>query len=110
MYICKKPFKSNGKLYTYGDIINDSDVASIKLFKSKVGFGKIIEVTEQNTDMLKNYFKNKYGIDVKFSAQSEPKESVKKANTKQNATPKVAKSNTSDKDAKSNTTDSVAKL
>ena len=45
-YVVKKPFKSMGKFYSVGSIIEDP--TAIKRFKSKVNEGKIVVVTEGN--------------------------------------------------------------
>lgn len=67
-YVVKKPFRSNGRFYNYGDVVRDNDIANIKLFKSKVGFGKLIAIDEQNAKELIAYFKSKYGIDLQLNA------------------------------------------
>ena len=90
MYAVKKPFRSNGHFYNYGDIVKDSDIANIKLFKSKVGFGKLIAIDEQNANELKAYFKAKYGIDLQLDKPATVKPATVKPATVKPATVKPA--------------------
>ena len=46
MYVVRRPFKSYGKAFTYGDIINGR--SDVELFKAKVAEGRILEVTDAN--------------------------------------------------------------
>lgn len=62
MYVVRRPFKCFGKCFIPGDIV--TDVAEVKGFKSKLVDRKIIEVTEQNYESLKDYFKQKFGVDL----------------------------------------------
>lgn len=62
MYVVRRPFKSYGKAFTYGDIINGP--SDVKLFKAKVAEGKILEVTDANYEHLSVYFKTKYGVEL----------------------------------------------
>lgn len=62
MYVVRRPFKCFGKCFITGDIV--TDVAEVKGFKSKLVDRKIIEVTEQNYESLKGYFKQKFGVDL----------------------------------------------
>lgn len=62
MYAVRRPFKSYGKAFTYGDIINNP--SEVKLFKAKVAEGKILEVTDANYEHLSVYFKTKYGVEL----------------------------------------------
>ena len=62
MFVVRRPFKSYGKHYTYGDVINNP--SDIKLFKSKFAEGKILEVTESNYDNMAEYFKSKFNVEL----------------------------------------------
>lgn len=61
MYVVKRPFKSFGKVYTAGSLV---EPAAVKHFKGKLAEGKIIEVTEQTYEVAKHYFKRKFGVDL----------------------------------------------
>ena len=93
MYVVRRPFKSYGKAFTYGDIINvPSDV---KLFKAKVAEGKILEVTDANYEHLSVYFKTKYDVELP-SLKQDNKEVID-----------LAKDEKPDKEPKVNTVKSV---
>lgn len=95
IYVVKRPFKSNGIFYDYGRVLSDEDAANIKLFRSKVGFGKLIAVTEQNAIEVKEYFKHKYGVDVNLETKKVPEATVTPEAPKATVTaeaPKAAKS------------------
>lgn len=62
MYVVRRPFKCFGKCFTTGDVIKD--VTVVKGFKSKLADRKIIEVTEQNYESMKVYFKQKFVVDL----------------------------------------------
>lgn len=62
MFVVRRPFKSYGKHYTYGDVINNP--SDIKLFKSRFAEGKILEVTESNYDNMAVYFKSKFNVEL----------------------------------------------
>ena len=62
MYVVKKPFKSMGKFYGVGSIIEDP--TAIKRFKSKVNEGKIIVVTKDNLQSVAAYIKARSGVDI----------------------------------------------
>lgn len=62
MYVVRRPFKCFGKCFTPGDVVKD--VTGVKCFNSKLVDRKIIEVTEQNYESMKNYFKQKFGVDL----------------------------------------------
>ena len=62
MYVVKRPFKSYGKHYTYGDIVREP--SDIKLFKSRLAEGKLIEVNENNYDNIATYFKAKFNVEL----------------------------------------------
>jgi hypothetical protein len=61
-FVVKKPFKSMGKFYGVGSIIEDP--TAIKRFKSKVTEGKIIAVTEDNLQSVAAYIKARSGVDI----------------------------------------------
>lgn len=60
MYIVKRGFRNLGEVLTVGTEITDPTV--IKHFKSRLGAGDIIVVTEQNYYTCKAFFKAKYGV------------------------------------------------
>ncbi len=62
MYVVKKPFKSMGKFYGVGSIIEDP--TAIKRFKSKVNEGKVIVVSEDNLQTVAAYIKARSGVDI----------------------------------------------
>jgi len=61
-FVVKKPFKSMGKFYGVGSIIEDP--TAIKRFKSKVNEGKIIVVTKDNLQSVAAYIKARSGVDI----------------------------------------------
>jgi len=61
-FVVKKPFKSLGKFYSVGSVIEDP--TAIKRFKSKVNEGKIIVVTEDNLQSVAAYIKARSGVDI----------------------------------------------
>lgn len=61
MFVVKRPFKNMGVVMEVGSVV---DPASTKLFKPKLHHGKIVEVTEQNYNEMKAYFKGKFGVDI----------------------------------------------
>lgn len=61
-FVVKKPFKSMGKFYGVGSIIEDP--TAIKRFKSKVAEGKIIAVTEDNLQSVAAYIKARSGVNI----------------------------------------------
>lgn len=61
-YVVKKPFKSLGKFYNVGSIIEDP--TAIKRFKSKINEGKVIVVTEDNLQSIAAYIKARSGVDI----------------------------------------------
>ena len=62
MYVVRRAFKSAGVCYKPGDVIED--ITRVKHFKSKLGFNKIVIVTEQNFEAMANFFKVKFGVDL----------------------------------------------
>ena len=62
MFVVKRPFKSMGKFYGVGFIIEDP--TTIKRFKSKVNEGKIIVVTKDNLQSVAAYIKARSGVDI----------------------------------------------
>ena len=62
MYVVKKPFKSMGKFYGVGSIIEDP--TAVKRFKSKVNEGKVIVVSEDNLQTVAAYIKARSGVDI----------------------------------------------
>lgn len=61
-FVVKKPFKSMGKFYDVGSIIEDP--TAIKRFKSKVNEGKIVVVTKDNLQSVAAYIKARSGVDI----------------------------------------------
>lgn len=61
-FVVKKPFKSLGKFYGIGSIIEEP--TAIKRFKSKVNEGKIIAVTKDNLQSVAAYIKARSGVDI----------------------------------------------
>lgn len=61
MFVVKRPFKNMGVVMEVGSVV---DPTSTKLFKPKLHHGKIVEVTEQNYNEMKAYFKGKFGVDI----------------------------------------------
>ena len=62
MYVVKKPFKSMGKFYGVGSIIEDP--TAIKRFKSKVNEGKVIKVSDDNLQTVAAYIKARSNVDI----------------------------------------------
>lgn len=100
MFVVKRPFKNMGVVMEVGSVV---DPASTKLFKPKLHHGKIVEVTEQNYNEMKAYFKSKFGVDipdmtsngtqetVKPQADTESKEAAKATTAKATAAKATAK-------------------
>lgn len=86
MYAVKRPFKSLGEFYAVGSIV--SEPTAIKHFKSRLGAGDIIVVTEQNYDTCKAYFKGKYKVDIPGLAEPDA-ESGAEPNAEPDAEPDV---------------------
>lgn len=63
MLVVKRPFKNYGVVYTAGTVITEPAV--IKRLKSKIAEGKIINVDEHDIESTRQYFKAKYGVDIK---------------------------------------------
>lgn len=59
--VVRRPFKTRGKVYSAGTIIEDPAV--IPLYKSKVGEGKIVEVDEHNIERVATYLKYRRGVE-----------------------------------------------
>jgi hypothetical protein len=62
MYVVKKSFKSMGKFYGVGSIIEDP--TAIKRFKSKVNEGKVIVVSDDNLQTVAAYIKARSNADI----------------------------------------------
>ena len=62
MYVVRRAFKSAGVCYKPGDVIDD--ITRVKRIKSKLGFNKIVIVTEQNFEAMAEFFKAKFGVDL----------------------------------------------
>jgi len=62
MYVVKKSFKSMGKFYGVGSIIEDP--TAIKRFKSKVNEGKVIVVSDDNLQSVAAYIKARSNVDI----------------------------------------------
>lgn len=62
MYVVRRAFKSAGVCYNPGDVIED--ITRVKRIKSKLGFNKIVIVTEQNFEAMANFFRAKFGVDL----------------------------------------------
>lgn len=77
MYVVKKPFKSMGKFYGVGSIIEDP--TAIKRLKSKVNEGKVIVVSDDNLQTIAAYIKARSNVDIlpKF-AKAKPTEAKAK--------------------------------
>lgn len=74
MFVVKRPFKNMGVVMEVGSVV---DPASTKLFKPKLHHGKIVEVTEQNYNEMKAYFKSKFGVDIPDMTSDGTQETVK---------------------------------
>ena len=59
--VVRRPFKTRGKVYPAGTIIENP--AGIPLYKSKVGEGKIVEVDEHNIERVATYLKYRRGVE-----------------------------------------------
>lgn len=62
MYVARRAFKSAGVCYSPGDVIED--ITRVKHIKSKLGFNKIVVVTEQNFEAMTRFFKGKFDVDL----------------------------------------------
>lgn len=61
--VVRRPFKTNGEFYAAGTVITDP--AAIRLYKTKVAEGKIVEVDEHNIDRVSEYLLHKQGEEAK---------------------------------------------
>lgn len=61
--VVKRPFKTNGVFYAAGTVI--TDLAAIRLYRTKVAEGKIVEVDEHNIDRVSEYLLHKQGEEAK---------------------------------------------
>ncbi|MNU34904.1 hypothetical protein D3C71_234910 [compost metagenome] len=61
--VVKRPFKTNGVFYAAGTVITDP--AAIRLYRTKVAEGKIVEVDEHNIDRVSEYLLHKQGEEAK---------------------------------------------
>lgn len=81
MYVVRRAFKSAGVCYNPGDVIED--ITRVKHIKSKLGFNKIVIVTEQNFETMANFFKTKFGVDLpklnNTGVRAAPTNSIKSA-------------------------------
>lgn len=59
--IVKRPFKSGGKFYPAGTIIESP--AGIHLYKTKVKDGIIVKVDEHNLEYMSTYLKHRRGVE-----------------------------------------------
>ena len=84
MYVVRRAFKSAGVCYNPGDVIED--ITRVKRIKSKLGFNKIVIVTEQNFEAMAKFFKAKFGVDLPklndANASTMPADGAKPANVK----------------------------
>ena len=60
LYIVKHTFKTGGNVFLMGSVI--SDPTEIRLFRSKVREGKIIEVKEQDLPHIAEYVESRTGV------------------------------------------------
>lgn len=81
MFVVKRPFRNCGIVLTAGSVITEP--ASIKHFKTRLGMGKIVCVTEDNFKKYQSYFKEKFGVDITpAKATKEDKSDNKENSTK----------------------------
>jgi hypothetical protein len=59
-YIARRPFKTVGKFFEVGSIIEDP--TEIRLFKTKVSDKKIVRVTEDNLLSIAEYIASRTGV------------------------------------------------
>lgn len=64
LYVVKRPFRSNGKWFHVGDILEDLGV--VKLGKIKVSEGKLVRIPKDKESLnhFIDYFKARTGIDL----------------------------------------------
>jgi hypothetical protein len=62
MLIVKRPFRNLGVVLTAGSVITKPAV--IKHLKSRIGDGHIIEVAEHDLDKFRDYFLQKFKVDI----------------------------------------------
>jgi hypothetical protein len=60
MIVVIRPFKSGGKFYPAGEII---DPAGFKLLRSRIGEGKLAVVDEHNFEQTARYLQIRHGIE-----------------------------------------------
>ena len=68
MFVVRRSFRNYGLMMLPGSVV---EPASIKWFKTRLKDRYIIEVTAHNFDMWKEYFKDKFGVELKAEAEAE---------------------------------------
>lgn len=87
--VVRRPFKTRGKVYPAGTIIEDP--AGIPLYKSKVGEGKIVEVDEHNIERVATYLKYRRGVENAYEILRAALDKAKAAKAEPEAVKPAAK-------------------
>lgn len=61
MYLVRRSFRERSTIKSAGSIVEPAD---IKGFKYRLNDRDVVEVNEQNFERYKDYFKQKFGIDI----------------------------------------------
>jgi hypothetical protein len=90
MLVVKRPFRNLGVVLTAGSVITEPAV--IKHLKSRMGDGHIIEVAEHDLDKFRDYFLQKFKVDIlenieKDTGKTEETGKQEPEGTKQEAKP-----------------------
>ena len=73
MYVARRAFRNYGKMITPGSII---EPGAVKWFKTRLKDRQIIEVTSQSFKEWKEYFADKYDVELKYPKPTEQAEKV----------------------------------
>jgi hypothetical protein len=67
LYLVKTTFKAGGVVFLAGDLVEEQDLAGIRLVKIRLNEGKLIPLPEEGQvlDTMTLFFEQRYGIDLK---------------------------------------------
>ena len=69
MYVVRRPFRNYGQMMLPGSKV---EPGSTKSFKARLRDRVIVEVSAHDFDMWRNYFKQKFGVDIMPEAPEAP--------------------------------------
>lgn len=91
LYVVKRSFKSGGKLFAAGSLLNEDELHNIRLFKIRLNEGVVIPLPQKKEELetLHYYFKERVGIDLREALKARVSKGSEKA-----VTPKQVSSST----------------